>query len=89
VAGPVAPVDPVLPEPPDVAPEPVMQTSPRHGERLRAGPVLPDLPEPPESPEVAELRLLLADPVLPELAFPDLAVVVLAAVESALPLFPP
>jgi hypothetical protein len=51
--------------------------------------VAPDFPELPESPEVAELPLELAFPVLPELALPDLAVVVLDEDESALPLFPP
>jgi hypothetical protein len=40
-------------------------------------------------PEVAELSLLVAFPVLPELALPDLAVVLLEEDELALPLFPP
>jgi hypothetical protein len=56
---------------------------------VTAGPVVPDFPELPEFPDVAELPLELAFPVLPELAFPDLAVVVLEEEESALPLFPP
>jgi homeobox protein ESX1 len=89
VAGPVDPVDPVLPELPDFAVELESQESATHGATLTAGPVLPDFPESPELPEVAELSLELAFPVLPELALPDLAVVVLAEEESALPLFPP
>jgi hypothetical protein len=56
---------------------------------LTAGPVLPELPELPESPEVAELPLELASPVLPELALPDWAVVLLVEEELALPLCPP
>jgi hypothetical protein len=59
------------------------------GAKLMLAPVLPDFPEFPESPEDAQLRLLLAFPVLPELALPDLAVVSLEEEESALPLFPP
>jgi hypothetical protein len=59
------------------------------GAKLMLVPVLPDFPELPQFPDVAELPLELAFPVLPELAFPDLAVVVLEEEESALPLFPP
>jgi homeobox protein ESX1 len=89
VAGPVEPVDPVLPELPDWAPELESQERAIHGATLTAGPVLPELPELPEFPEVAELPLELAFPVLPELALPDVAVVVLDEEESALPLCPP
>jgi hypothetical protein len=60
-----------------------------HGATLTAGPVLPELPEFPELPEVAELPFDVASPVLPELALPDLAVVLLVEVELASPLCPP
>jgi hypothetical protein len=59
------------------------------GAKLMLAPVLPDFPELPEPPEVAELLLLVASPVFPELALPDWAVVALDEEESALPLFPP
>jgi homeobox protein ESX1 len=70
-------------------PWPPLENPNKVGAKLMLAPVLPDFPELPESPEVAELRLLLAFPVLPESALPDLAVVSLEEEESALPLFPP
>jgi hypothetical protein len=43
----------------------------------------------PEFPEIAELPLLVASPVLPESAFPEVAPVLLEALELALPDWPP
>ncbi len=62
VAGPVAPVDPVLPEFPDWALELDWQERAMQGAILIADPVLPEFPELPEFPDVAELPLLVAVP---------------------------
>jgi homeobox protein ESX1 len=62
---------------------------PTQGATLIAGPVPPEFPELPELPDVAEFPSEVAFPVLPELAFPDLAEVLLEEREPALPVFPP
>ena len=89
VAGPVDPVEPVEPELPDCAVELDSHTRAIQGAMLIAGPVLPESPELPEFPDVAELLSLVADPVSPELALPDSALVLLVEEEVASPLFPP
>ena len=59
-----------------------------HGAMVRAGPELPELPEFPELPDCA-VPVEAADPVFPELAFPEPASVVVELVELALPVVPP
>jgi hypothetical protein len=89
VAGPVEPVDPVEPELPDFVEGLELQESATQGAMVMAGPVLPESPEFPELPDVAELPLLVAAPVLPELALPDWAAVSLDEEDVASPLVPP
>lgn len=79
----VEPVEPVFPEVADELPQlPVTVT---HGETVIAGPELPEFPEFPDLAEPVEV----ADPVLPESAFPELAWVSLELVEVAFPVLPP
>jgi hypothetical protein len=75
VAFPVEPVLPVLPELPETALERPVQNKDRQGAKLKAGPVCPELPDLPELPDVAVFPFDEAFPVLPELAFPEVAVV--------------
>ena len=89
VAGPVEPVEPVEPELPDCADEFELHERATQGAMVTAGPVLPESPEFPELPDVAELPLLFAAPVLPELALPDCASVSLDEEDVASPLLPP
>jgi hypothetical protein len=83
----VEPVEPVLPEVAEVVP-PQLPVIVMQGATVMADPEFPELPELPELPDVADPSAL-ADPVLPELASPDEAVVSFSLLEVAAPELPP
>jgi hypothetical protein len=83
----VEPVEPVLPEVAEVLP-PQVPTKVRQGAMVMAGPELPEFPEFPEFPDVADPSDV-ADPVFPESALPDEAVVSLLLEDEAGPEVPP
>ncbi len=83
----VEPVEPVFPEVAAAFPSQV-PTIVTHGATVIADPEFPESPEFPELPDVAS-PLELADPVSPELALPDEAVVSFSLVDVADPEVPP
>ena len=69
-------------------------SGPEAAKGLKAGPITTAFPEFPESPELPELPDVavpeaLASPVFPELALPEVAVVLFSLDEWALPVLPP